>query len=222
MSEPHTRPDADRHAEELRTAQRRLIEAGDTARRQLARDLHDGAQQQLVASVISLQMAQRKWSADMPRAKELVDKALAQAESGLATLRDLVAGIHPPVLTHLGLRPAIETLAARYPIPVRLDLLDERLPPPIEASVYYFVSEGLTNTIKYANASEAAVRIAIEGGLLVVEVRDDGVGAADATRGGGGLMGLADRVSALGGDFGIASEAGAGTSLRAEIPLGSG
>jgi signal transduction histidine kinase len=213
----HPRDEA--HAAELREARRRIIEAGDVARRHLARDIHDGAQQQLVAAVISLQVAQRKWQTDRDRSKQLLDSALAQAEAGLESLRELVAGIHPPILTHLGLTAAIEALAAKLPIPVRLDLIDRRLAPEVETSVYYFVSEGLTNTIKHAHASSAGVRVAVADHHLEVEVSDDGVGGVTMAATGSGLIGLADRIGALGGELGVTSAAGGGTMLHARIPL---
>jgi signal transduction histidine kinase len=206
-------------ATEEQRARRRIIEAGDTARRHLARDLHDGAQQQLVMAVMNLQLAQRKLESDQPESRTLLDTALEQAEAGLNTLRQLVAGIHPAILTHLGLGAAVKALAGRAPLPVRLDLLDQRLEPAVEASVYFFVSEALTNVIKHARASQAAVLISADHGKLVVEVADDGTGGADIAADGVGLPGLADRIGALGGKLTIASPAGQGTTLRAEIPL---
>jgi signal transduction histidine kinase len=207
------------YSAELRDSRRRIVEAGDVARRHLARDIHDGAQQHLVAAVISLQTAQRKWSTEPERSKQLLDDSLVQAEAGLDALRELVAGIYPPILTHLGLAAAIEALAAKLPIPVGLDLTDQRLPPRIEMSVYYFVSEGLTNIIKHAHASSAAVRVVVVGRRLEVEVHDDGVGGASMVTDGSGLLGLADRIGVLGGELGVTSAPGGGTMLRAGVPL---
>jgi signal transduction histidine kinase len=210
---------AAQHTAELRETRRRIFDAGDTARRQLGRDLHDGAQQQLITAVIDLQRAQRLWSTDPDRAKELLDGGLERAESGLQALRALAWGIHPPILTHRGLGAAVESLAGRMPMPVTLELTTERLPASLEASVYFFVSETLSNVVKHAKASNVAVRIVVEDGRLVVDASDDGVGGAAATAEGSGLWGLADRVEALGGDFDLTSSAQAGTSVHADIPM---
>jgi signal transduction histidine kinase len=209
----------DQHAAELRSAQRRLIEAGDAARQRLSRDIHDGPQQQFVAAIIGLQLAQRKWESDPERARQHLDSARTQAESGLSALRDLVVGIHPPVLTHLGLAPAVQAVVAQLPIPVDLDVTDTRLPPPIETTVYYFISEALTNTIKHADASAASIRVAVEDGHVFVDVHDDGIGGATVSGVGTGLLGLADRIGGLDGAFGVTSLPGAGTTLHAEIPV---
>jgi signal transduction histidine kinase len=210
----------ERDEAEVRAA-RRILEAGDAARRRLARDLHDGAQQHLVTVVINLHLAQQKFSSNPERAKQLVDAALIQAEAGLGTLRNLVAGIHPPILTHLGLQAALEGLATAIPVPVRLAVSDQRLPQSLEASVYFFVSEALTNVAKHAQASSAHVMIAAMGARLVVEVADDGIGGATLDGRGSGLMGLDDRVKALDGVLAISSSRGEGTVVRAEIPLDS-
>jgi PAS domain S-box-containing protein len=211
---------AQARAAEARAAQRRTIEAADTARRRVTRDLHDGAQQELVNVVINLQLAQAKWDSDPERARELVDAAAEQAQASVASLRELAAGIHPTILTNRGLQAAIEALADRLPLLVRpLQVLPERLPATIEASVYFFVSEALTNVVKHAQASSASVRATAEAGTLTVEVSDDGVGGADPHAAGSGLSGLGDRVAALDGSFDVLSEAGAGTTLRAVIPL---
>jgi signal transduction histidine kinase len=200
-------------------ARRRVIEAGDAARRHLARDLHDGAQQQFVTALISLRLAQRKWDSDPARARTLLDGALDQAEAALDALRDLVAGIHPPILVHLGLGAAVEASAARVPVPVSVDVTAQRLSPPVEASVYFFVSEALTNVMKHAGASAVGVRIVIDAGFLSVEVSDDGVGGAQANDESTGLQGLADRVGALNGAFEVTSPIGSGTTLTARIPV---
>jgi signal transduction histidine kinase len=210
---------ADQHASELRTARRRVIDAGDAARQRLGRDLHDGAQQQLITAVIDLQRAQRLWSSDPDRAKALLDSGLVRAESGLEALRALAVGIHPPVLTHHGLTAAVEALSARMPFPVMLDLPVDRLLPDLEASVYFFVSEALTNIVKHAGASTAAVRIVVEGNHLIIDASDDGVGGAEATDAGSGLWGMADRIEALAGKFSLTSSAQDGTAVHADIPM---
>jgi len=210
---------AEARTTEVRAAQRRIIEAADAARRQVARDLHDGAQQQFVNVVINLQRAQQKWTPEPGRARELLDTATQQASDGIDELRELAAGIHPSLLTTRGLLAAVEGLADRIPIPVEpLEIPEQRFPRAIEASVYFLVSEALTNVVKHARATRAGVRIAAAG-RLTVEVRDNGVGGAGGHPPGQGLAGLADRVAALDGTFTIRSEASAGTTLRAEIPL---
>jgi signal transduction histidine kinase len=212
---------ADARAAELRAAQRRIIEAADAARAQLTRDLHDGAQQQFVSAILTLQLAERKIASDPQAAARLRETAMEQTRAGIAELRDLAAGLHPGILSDRGLGPAVDALASRLPVPVSVsDGLRRRLPPPVEASVYFFVSEALTNLVKHARAGEAWVRMGIESGCLVVEVRDDGIGGATATPRGSGLAGLADRIAALDGRLTITSPAGEGTTLLAEIPLG--
>ena len=211
---------AQARAVELRAARRRVIEAADAARAQLERDLHDGAQQQFVSAILNLQLAERLLQSDPDRARELRALAIDLASTGIAELRRLASGIHPAILTDRGLGPAVQALAARLPLPVDvLDTPDGRLPMPVEASVYFFVSEALTNAVKHANAGQATVRIAAENGGLVVEVGDDGVGGAGATNGGSGLRGLGDRVGALDGALELHSPPGEGTLLRARIPL---
>jgi PAS domain S-box-containing protein len=210
---------AQARAIELRAARRRVIEAADAARARLERDLHDGAQQQFVSAILNLQLAERLAAANPERASELRALAIELSNSGLAELRRLASGIHPAILTDRGLGPAVQALASRLPLPV--DVLDtpaERLPAPVEASVYFFVSEALTNAVKHARAGQATVRIAAENGGLVVEVSDDGVGGA-ASASGSGLRGLGDRVGALDGALELESPPGAGTLLRARIPL---
>ena len=210
---------AEARAGEARAAQRRTIEAADAARRQVARDLHDGAQQQFVSVVINLRLAQQKWTPEPDLARELLDTATQQAKDGIDELRELAAGIHPTLLTTRGLLAAIEALADRIPIAVEpLEVPEQRFPPAIEASVYFLVSEALTNVVKHARATRAGVRVAAAG-QLTVEIRDDGVGGAEAHPPGHGLAGLSDRVAALDGTFTVRSEASAGTTLRAEIPL---
>src|SRR3954469_10593401 len=207
---------AEARAAEHRAAQRRVIEAADAARARLERDLHDGAQQQFVSALLHLRMAEREASSEQARA--LREQAAALATDGLAELRRLARGLHPAELTDRGLGSAVEALADRLPLPVSVVGVSERLPAPVEASVYFFVSEALTNVVKHARASEAAVRVVRENGGLVVEVRDNGMGGARAG-GGSGLRGLADRVCALDGTLEIDSRTGEGTRLLARIPL---
>ena len=214
---------AQARAEELQTARRRVIEAADAARAQLERDLHDGAQQQFVSAVMNLRLAERMADKDPDRARALREDGIELANHGVAELRRLAAGIHPGVLTDHGLLPAVQALVSRLPLEVSVsDGTDERrLPAPVEASVYFFVSEALTNTVKHANADAARVHIATHNGELTVEVSDDGVGGADLGGGGGtGLRGLCDRVGALDGELELRSPPDGGTLLRARIPLG--
>jgi signal transduction histidine kinase len=189
------------------------------ARRRLARDIHDGAQQQFLAAVINAQRAEQKWSSDPATAKQLLDTSTELAQAGLQTLRDLVGGSHPSILTQLGLRSAVEVLAEPLPLPVRVDVSIDRLPAALEVSVYFFVSEALTNVLKHARASAAAVRIAAADDELNAEVCDDGVGGANLSSTGTGLTGLTDRVAALHGQLLIRSAAGLGTTLRVTIPM---
>jgi PAS domain S-box-containing protein len=206
-------------ADELRAARKRIIEAADVARAQLERDLHDGAQQQFVSAVIHLQMAERRAETDPDGAHELRERAIEMAGAGITELRRLAAGIHPAVLTERGLGPAVQSLADRLPLPVCvLARPDERFAPAVEASVYFFVSEALTNVVKHAEAGSATVSLAAANGDLEVEVGDDGMGGA-RTAGGSGLRGLGDRVAALDGTLDVESPPGAGTRLRATIPL---
>jgi signal transduction histidine kinase len=195
----------------------RIVEAGDAERRRLERNLHDGAQQRLVSLSINLRMAARAY----PEAGDALEAASAELAQALDDLRELARGIHPAILSQRGLEPALEALAVRAPVPVQLDFaLGEPLPEPVEACAYYVVAEALTNACKYAQASAVDVRVFRDDGIAVVEVADDGVGGARRAVG-GGLGGLADRVEALGGRLGLESPAGAGTTVRAEIPYSS-
>jgi len=206
--------------EQLAASRARILQAGYEERRRLGRDLHDGAQQELVNVVIDLQLAQKRWGEQPERARRLVDDALEHARAAIDDLRDLAAGIHPAVLTDRGLVAALETLASRSRVPVHLDAeLDERLPMPVETTAYFVVAEALTNVGKYSGASQAEVTLRLEGGHLEVEVRDDGIGGADAAAG-SGLRGLADRVSAMDGRLQVCSPPGRGTLVHARIALG--
>jgi PAS domain S-box-containing protein len=210
---------AEVRAAEARAAQRRIVEAADAARRRLTRDLHDGAQQQLVNALIKFQLAREKMQSDPKRAGELLDAGVEGAADGMAELRELAAGTYPAILTTRGLGVALEALVARAPLRVNLELSFGELSPATEASVYFFCSEALTNIVKHAQASSGWVCIRRDVDLLSVEVRDDGVGGADRDSDGSGLAGLADRIEALDGTFTLTSNVGSGTSLRAEIPL---
>jgi PAS domain S-box-containing protein len=211
---------AEARAAELRAARRRIIEAADAAREQLTRDLHDGAQQQFATAILNLQLAELKAEPEPEEASRLRKLALDQAKEGVAELRRLAAGIHPGILTDRGIGAAVEALASRLPVPVSVDdRLLRRLPAPMEASVYFFASEALTNVVKHAQADEASVRIDTDEGFLIVEVIDDGVGGAAENADGIGLAGLSDRIAALDGELQIASPPGGGTRLDAEIPL---
>ncbi len=208
--------------DDLIAARRRVIEVADAARRQVTRDLHDGAQQQFVNTVINLQLARQIGSADPDRAEVLLEAANREAARGIVALRELAAGIHPAILTDGGLAEALTSLTAALPLPVELDIQSSRLEPAIEVSVYFFCSEALTNVAKHARASAARVQVSSTGKRLTVEVADDGVGGAAPGPGKTGLLGLGDRIGALNGTLEIISAPSAGTTLRAEIPLQDG
>jgi signal transduction histidine kinase len=204
--------------EELAASRVRIVEASDAERRRLERNLHDGAQQRLVATSLTVRMAARRL-ADDPTAREMLDRAGDELIRALEELRELARGLHPAVLSDHGLRAAIEAVADRAPVPVTVDVpAGERLPETIEAAAYFVVCEALTNVAKYAHASEARVRVERSDGQAQVEVVDDGVGGADES-GGSGLRGLADRVEALGGRLVVTSPAGQGTTVRARLPV---
>jgi signal transduction histidine kinase len=204
--------------EELRASRARLVEASDTERRRLERDLHDGAQARLVGVALLLGHARRRADTNPQEVAALLDRAMAEVRTSLAELRELARGIHPAVLTEHGLEPALHALASRAPVPVTLAADGgERLPAPVEIAAYFVVSEALANVAKYAQATEATVAVRRMGGAVRVEVTDDGVGGADAALG-SGLNGLADRVAALDGTLSVESPAGRGTCLQVEIP----
>ena len=205
--------------DELSGSSARIVDAADAERRRIERDLHDGAQQRLVALSLNLGLARQKLDSDPEGARETIDAAHREARLALEELRELARGIHPSVLTDRGLPAALEALATRSAVPVELDVdLLARLPERLEAAAYFVVSEALANVAKYAHASHASVTVRDRDGHALVEVRDDGVGGADPA-GGSGLRGLADRVTAVGGRIELASPAGGGTLLRAELPL---
>jgi signal transduction histidine kinase len=203
--------------DELRGSRVRIIEAGQKERQRLERDLHDGAQQRLVALSLGLGVLQGRLDGNA-EAETLLAEARSEIAVSLAELRDLARGLHPAVLTAHGLAVALESLVAHAPVPVRLTLgVDGRVAEPVEVAAYYVVCESLTNIGKHARAAGATVNVVREGGHVVVEVADDGVGGADA-EGGSGLRGLADRVEALGGRLRVWSPRGGGTRVRAELP----
>jgi len=204
--------------DELRGSRERIVEAGHTERRRLERNLHDGAQQRLVALSLELSMLGRDLDGDA-EARERIERARREIATSLSELREIARGIHPAVVTGHGLAVALEEVAALAPVPVDLDVgLEERLPESLEVAAYYFVSESLANVGKYAQATRASVHVARRGDALVVEVVDDGIGGADPARG-SGLRGLTDRVEAVGGRLAVTSPPGEGTCVRAEIPL---
>jgi PAS domain S-box-containing protein len=204
--------------EELAASRARIVTAGDVERRRLERNLHDGAQQRLVALALTLRIAMAKLDSDPDAARAALTGAGDELALALDELRELARGLHPAVLTDHGLRAAVAMLAGRAPIPVEIaEIPDERLPAPVEAAVYYLIAEALTNVAKYARASAVRVRVVASEARVFVEVADDGVGGADPSAG-SGLRGLADRVEALGGSLEVVSATGAGTTLRAEIP----
>jgi PAS domain S-box-containing protein len=205
--------------EELRASRARIVEAADAARRKIERDLHDGAQQRLVALALQVRLARARLAKEPDSAGPFLDQLAEELNAASAELRELARGIHPAVLTERGLAPAISALADRAPVPVDiLELPEDRFPPAAEATAYFTVAEALTNVAKYADASHATVRLARENGQLAIEVRDDGKGGAQATPG-SGLAGLADRVGALDGVLEVDSPPGEGTRLRAVLPL---
>src|SRR5215203_1934569 len=206
---------------ELRASRARIVEAADAARRRLERDLHDGAQQRLVELAISLRLARARLDAEPAQARELLDAALDGLTAATDELRELARGIHPAALSNGGLRPAVAALVSRSSVPVRLgDVPDERFPAAIEATAYFTIAEALTNAARHAEAKRVDVEATLSDGWLRIEVRDDGRGGADPDSG-TGLRGLADRVAAIEGRLKVSSTAGAGTSVRAEIPCAS-
>jgi signal transduction histidine kinase len=207
--------------EEVRASRARIVEAGDVARRRIERNLHDGAQQRLVALSMALGMARSKLERDAGAGADvsrLLDQAGHEATLAIRELRELAQGLHPSIVTEMGLRTAVESVAERAPVPVEVSAhLDGRLSGPLETTAYYVVSEALANVAKHAQASTVRVRLDHTPGRLLVEVADDGVGGAGA-RPGSGLEGLADRVAALGGRLEVVSPPGRGTRLTVELP----
>jgi signal transduction histidine kinase len=205
--------------DDLRDARQRIIAAADAERRRIERDLHDGAQQRLVAVALTLGVAESQLESDPAKAARLIAEARKEAQLAIKDLRDLAHGIHPALLSERGLGAALEALATRSPVPVEVTGAPAaRIDPAAEAAVYYVTAEALTNIAKYARASEASVCMSVDDGRLRVEVRDDGCGGADLATG-SGLRGLRDRVDALDGQFELDSPPGVGTTVTVEIPL---
>jgi signal transduction histidine kinase len=204
---------------EVAASRARIIAAADQARQRIERDLHDGAQQRLVSLALWLRKAQAAVPSGLDELRSQLDYAVANANDALEEVQEIARGIHPAVLARGGLRPALRALARRSPVPVQLDLLaEQRLPEHVEVSVYYIVAEALTNAAKHARASAVSIRADVAGNLLRVTVTDNGTGGA-VVGGGTGLVGLKDRVEALGGRLGLTSPDGGGTSLTAELPI---
>jgi signal transduction histidine kinase len=202
---------------ELRGSRARVLEAGQEERQRLERNLHDGAQQRLIALSLDLSSLEEPL-ADNPRARTRLDAARSEIALSLAELRDVARGLHPAVVSGHGLEVALESLAAHASVPVQLRVeLDRRLHEPVEVAAYYVVAESLVNVGKHAGAGTATVDVWLSQGDVVVEVADNGVGGADTERG-SGLRGLADRVEALGGRLRVWSPRGGGTRVRAELP----
>ncbi len=204
---------------QVRASRTRLVEAADTERRRLERNLHDGAQQHLVGLALKLRVA----AESCPEGADATRRMLAEAQDDLATalgeLRELARGIHPALLSDRGLGPALQGLAERTPAKIDVhELPEQRLPDRVEVAAYYVVAEALTNAAKYAEASRTTVSVGLRGNFLVIQVEDDGRGGADFAKG-TGLRGLADRVEALGGVLVVDSPPGVGTRLRSQIPL---
>ena len=208
--------------EEIRRSRARIVSAGDAERKRLERNLHDGAQQNLVSVSHAVHLAVRELRLDPEKAEEHLDRALTELTRAHEELRELARGLHPQILTLQGLGAAVRALAARAPISVTVVTVDdaERWTPLVESAAYFVVSEALTNVLKYARATSATIRVAPRDEVLVVEVADDGCGGAKPSEG-SGLGGLRDRVEALDGTFVLDSPPGAGTRIRVELPLGA-
>jgi signal transduction histidine kinase len=200
--------------DEVVASRARIVEAADAERRRIERDLHDGAQQRLVALAMRLEQARTQSSGTA----DLIDATTAELQAAITEVRSLARGLHPTILTEAGLGAAVEALVERTPVPVRVDVSAERFPPQVEVAAYYVIAEALTNIVRYAHASEARVAVRREdGGRLLVEVTDDGQGGADASAG-TGLRGLSDRLAAIGGELSVRSPTGGGTSVTAMMP----
>ena len=204
--------------EQLAASRARIVEAADAARRRIERDLHDGAQQRLVSLALILRRLESSLEPNSAAVRELA-VARAELDAALEELRELARGIHPSILTDRGLEAALAAVAGRSPVPVELDLDScGQLPLSVQTTAYFVVVEALTNASKHADSDRIEVRVAVGEGHAIVEVRDDGSGGVDPAQG-SGLSGLADRVSALGGTLEIESPVGAGTTIRARIPV---
>jgi signal transduction histidine kinase len=203
---------------ELTASRARVVAAATEARRQIQRDLHDGAQQRLVSTVVALKMARQELGDVPPPAAALLEEAITHAEGATRELRELAHGILPSALSRGGLRAGIGALVERVDVPVSVDVTGERLPAELEATAYFIVAEALTNTVKHADAASAQIAAILDGDVLRLVVRDDGVGGAQSD-GGSGLVGLRDRVAALNGELRIQSPPGEGTVVAATLPV---
>jgi signal transduction histidine kinase len=204
--------------EDLTASRRRIVTSGDEQRRKLERNLHDGAQQRLVAAAVELRHVRTLLDADPGSAAEALGSVAAELDLALEDLRELARGLHPAALTVHGLRSALETLVARLPVPVTIEAADISAPAEIEATAYYIVAEALTNIAKHAQATEATVSIRDDDGVLRLQITDDGCGGA-APSGGSGLLGLRDRAEAAGGTLHVVSPPGRGTTVTATLPI---
>jgi PAS domain S-box-containing protein len=205
---------------QLAASRARVVDAADEERRRVVRDLHDGAQQQIVNAVLTLKLARETIQQGGNGMEALVEAALQHAEKATGDLRELAHGIRPAALTRGGLRDAVEQLVSRLSLPVDVDVSVERLPPTVEANAYFAVSEALTNIVKHSGAGSASISAHLEDDILQIDVRDDGAGGAQPGRG-SGLIGLKDRIETLGGSIEVESPIGEGTQLRLEIPVDS-
>jgi signal transduction histidine kinase len=212
--------DSEDRLDELRASRKRLVAAGDAERRRLERNLHDGAQQRLVAVALQLRMVKRRLHTDPELADELLGSAIDELSQSLEELRELARGIHPAVLNH-GLEAALRSLASRAGIPTTVSYdSEQRLPEKVQLAAYFVACEALANVARYAHATRASVQVSRRNGVAVVEISDDGVGGADEAAG-TGLHGLADRVASLDGTLHIVSPPGIGTVVTAELPCAS-
>ena len=205
---------------ELTASRARVVAAADETRRRIERDLHDGIQQRLVALGLELRAAQATVPPQPGELEDVVSRAAEGLASVIDELREISRGIHPAILSERGLEPALRALCRRSAVPVELDLdAERRLPEPVESAAYYVVSEALTNAAKHAHASVVNVELDTRDTILQLAIRDDGIGGADLSRG-SGLVGLSDRIEALGGTLQVTSPVGTGTTLQIEVPLG--
>jgi signal transduction histidine kinase len=204
---------------ELTASRARIVATADETRRRIERDLHDGAQQRLASLLLQLRAAQAAVPSELVQVDAELDRVAQGLAAALEELRDYARGIHPALLAERGLGAAVKALGRRSTVPVELELhMDGRLPEQIEVGAYYVISEALANAAKHANASSVVIDVDASDDVLRVSVRDDGVGGADLSRG-SGLVGLKDRVAALGGRISLESPPGGGTLLEVELPL---
>jgi signal transduction histidine kinase len=218
---PRGQSDLARRVDELELSRSAAVTSAEAERLRIERDLHDGAQQRLVALAMDLGRARERFDTEPEQARQLVDEAHEEAKAALAELRNLARGIHPAVLTDRGLDAALSAVITRCPVPVSLDVsVPARPPASVESAAYFVVAEALTNVAKHAQATRVEISIVLQNNRLLLDIRDDGVGGADASKG-SGLSGLADRVNALGGWTRVLSPTGGPTSVLVEIPCGS-